>query len=859
MIVRSAAAVFFLLAGAVQAQPLVYDGEPLRDVIEDVERRTAWRFLYSDALVAGHHVRFQADEGSLPDRLEQALAPEGIGVEADYERSRILLVPARAVTTEPTRVVRGRVLDGETGESLPFATVAWNDGQRGVVADESGGFVLTLPATAVPLTASFVGYEAQTAAPRGEALVFRLRPEVSSVPPVVVDGLLFLAAVDTAWTARLQPGRYDAIGEGGGLRALEVLPSVAPSAAFDDGPIIRGSPSDAFEVRLDGVPIYNPRHLFGLVDAFNSDALRAVALYTGVAPARVAVAPGGAVEYVTATGSPRGPMVEAGVSSLAARGAVAAPVRAGRTTVLVGGRTSLLGVGLGVGDDLVEQGLGATRRTSPLPVATAEVLSRVLDVQETSASFWDFHAGAMDERPGGGRMAVTVYAGGDDTELNALRLFRGETDEDDLVQRPVATQNRWGSRAASLLDQRPLSSRLVLTTRLGGSTYDARFAQDDFTFNATLRDFLDFRIDTLGYDNDLVEAVAAQRLDAVLGDGVASGGYSLHLYRQRYEETAAFRPAFVTEQTATRLDLHAGWAGRAVSSLDMDAGFRAHLYSEGGLRFSPRLRARFDLAPGLSVAASLGRSAQFVHRLTLGDAVGAASWTLSDSRETVTVADLAEVTLSAGVGGVTTQITGYLKNTRGQWLHVEDRAARRLNEGTVLTRPWLTDVDARSQGLEALVLVPIRPWSLGVTAALARAELQHPFLNEGAMFPADWDRLARVTFLADGPIVAGLRVASSWTLASGAPNPLAGFQTEDERLPGISRLDLRLTAERRWGGTTASISFAVRNVLDQDNVLTREPTTVVRRTLRGDTRLGVALLDVYDAGFLPTFDLAFRW
>ncbi|MEM1043146.1 MAG: TonB-dependent receptor [Bacteroidota bacterium] len=849
----------FLLAGAVQAQPLVYDSEALRDVIEDVERRTPWRFLYSDALVAGRTVDLRTDAASLPDTLGQVLAPDGIGVEADYERQRILLVPAGPKPVGETRIVRGRVLDAETGEPLPYATVTWNDGQRGVVADESGRFVLTLPsASSVPLTASFVGYDAQTAAPQGEALAFRLRPEASAVPAVVVDGLLFSAAVDTAWAARLQPGRYDAIGEGGGLRALDVLPSVAPSAAFEDGPVVRGSPSDAFEVRLDGVPVYNPRHLFGLVDAFNGDALRAVALYVGVAPARVAVAPGGAVEYVTATGSPRRPTAEVGVSSLAARGAVAAPVRPGRTTVLVGGRTSRLGIGLGVSDALVEQGLGAARRTSPLPRAAAEVTDRVTDVQETSASFWDLHAGAADERPGGGRTALTVYAGGDDTDLGALRLLRGES-EGDLNQQPVATQNRWGSRAASLLDQRPLSPRLVLTTRLGGSTYDARFAQDDFSFNTTIRQVPTVRIDTLGYDNRLAEAVAAQRLDAVLGDGVASGGYSFHAYRQRYEEQAASLPTFATEQTAARLDLHAGWAGRAASALDLDVGFRVHLYSEGGVRFSPRLRTQFDLAPRLSVAASLGRSAQFVHRLTLGDVAGAASWTLSDSRETVTVADLAEVTLSASAGTATAQITGYAKRTRGQWLHVEDRSARRLNEGTVLTRPWLTDVEANAYGLETLVRVPVRPWSFGVSAALARAELQHPFLNGGEAFSADWDRLARVTFLADGPVVAGLRLASSWTLASGAPNPLAGFQMEDERLPALSRLDLRLTAERRWGGAVVSMSLAVRNVLDQDNVLTREPTTLVRRTVRGETRLGVVPLDLYDAGFLPTFDLALRW
>ncbi|MEP0547013.1 MAG: TonB-dependent receptor [Rhodothermales bacterium] len=853
-----------LLGSAVQAQTLTYDDARLRDVIEDVERRTDWRFLYADALVAGKRVGLRTDPGALPDALARAVAPQGIGVETDVERRRILLVPASNPTAvQRDRIVRGRVLDGETGEPLPFATVTWDGGRRGVVADEGGAFVLSLRADdAAPLpalTASFVGYDPETAAPRGDALSFRLRPEAGTYPAVVVNALTFSAPVDTAWAARLRPGLYDAVGEGGGLRALDVLPSVAPSVAFDDGPIVRGSPSDAFEVRLDGVPVYSPRHLFGLVDAFNSDALRAVALYVGVAPARVAVAPGGAVEYVTATGSPRGPSVEFGVSSLAARGAVAVPLRPGRTTVLVGGRTSLLGASPWVGDALVEEGLGAVRRTSPLPVATAEVLSRVVEVQTTSASFWDLHVGGADERAGGGRTAVTVYAGGDDTSLEAQRFFSGEDDGTPPSRRPVATRNRWGSRAASLLDQRPLSPRLVLHSRLGGSAYDARFGQSDFTFNPDRINPLAAFVDTLGYDNELREGIVAQRLDVVLGGGLASGGYSLHLYRQRYEETAANRQVFVADQTATRLDLHAEWSGRVLPALDLAAGLRTHLYSAGGVRLSPRVRARFDLAPGLAVSGAVGRSAQFLHRLTLGDAVGAAAWVLSDDGETVTEADLAEATVDVGAGGVTAQLTGYVKRTRGQWLHIEDRSIRDLANRTVLQFPWLPDVDSRARGLEALVRVPVRPWSLGASAALARVELQHPALGGGEPFAADWDRRLQATFLADGPILPGLWLATAWTVASGAPNPLAERFREADRLDPISRLDLRLTARRRWGGTTASLSLAVRNVLDTDNAVTRESTAVLRRTLTGQTRLGRVPLDVYDAGILPTLDLALRW
>ena len=663
--------------------------------------------------------------------------------------------------------------------------------------------------------------------------------------------------MDTAWAARLRPGRYDAVGEGGGLRALEVLPGVAPQALFSEGLVVRGSPSDAFEVRLDGVPIYNPRHLFGLVDAFNGDALRAVALHVGVAPARVPVAPGGAVEYVTATGSPRRTAVQAGVSTLAARGTVSAPVRPGRTTALVGARGSLLEGAPWLSGQLVEQGLGVVRRTSPLPTGAEDALSRVLDVQATGARFWDVHAALADERAGGGRTVATAYAGGDEADLDALRFVRASREDAGVVRRPVATRNRWGSRAASLVDQRLLSPRLSLATTVGGSLYDARFARSDFAFRfvRTTENPLLQLVDTLGYDNDLREGVVAQRLDAALGGGVASAGYSLHGYRQRYEETAATRRTFVAERTATRLDVHGAWNGR-LAGLDLDAGLRTHLYSGHGLRVSPRLRARAVLAPGVAVAGGLGRSVQVAHRLTLGDVVGAASWVLSGPDETLTEADLAEASVEAGTAGPTLALAAYAKDTRGLWLHTEDRTLRGLADATVLTLPWIDGVEGRARGVEALVRVPLGPWSAGLSAALSRSELRHPALNGGAPFAAEWDRPLRATALADGPLAPGVRVAASWTVASGAPNPLADDAGEADRLGPTSRLDVRLVARRRVGAATAELAVAVRNATDRDNAVTRERTALVRADRQGRLRLAAVPLDVYDAGLLPTLDLS---
>ena len=868
-------ALYAIALGPAGAQTLAYDGAALPDVIEDVERRTDWRFLYPDALVTGARVRLRADAASLPDALGRALARQGIGVEADARRRRILLVPtpradppradpprrpAPVAPERPARIVRGRVFDAETGQPLPFAVVTWDGGRRGVAADEGGAFVLTLrdgsamPGT--PLTASFVGYAAQTAAPRGHNVAFRLTPETVERAAVLVDALTFGAPVDTAWATRLRPGRYDAVGEGGGLRALDLLPSVAPQPLLSEGLRVRGSAADAFEVRLDGVPVYNPRHLFGLADAFNSDALRAVALHVGVAPAHVPVAPGGALDYVTAAGSPRRASASVGLSSLAARASASAPLRPGRTTALVGVRRSILGAV--PSGNLVEQGLGVARRTEPVPAGAEEAIGRVVAVEGTRAEFWDLHAALADERPDGGRTVATAYRGGDATDLDALRWFRASEQDGRLVQRPVATRNRWGSTVLGLADRRPLSRRLVLTTTLGGTRYDARFARDDFTFQflSDATSPLAQRVDTLGYTNDLHEVVAAQRLDAVLGGGLAAAGFRVHGYRQRYQETAASRD-FLDDRAAARLDLHLGWAGR-LGPLDLDAGARGHLFTGARPRLSPRLLVRAG-RPGRAVSVGLGRSVQVLHRLTLGDVAGAAAWLLSYDDGTVTTADLAEVSVEVARGPVSAQVSAYAKRTDGLWLHVEDRAVRDLARFTVLSLPWLTGVEGRGSGVEGLVRLAVGPWSAGATGALAAADLRHPDLAGGEAFPAAWDRRRRATLAADGPLARGLRLAAAWTLASGVPNPLAAEPGEPQRLGALSRLDLRLEARRALGPAAVALAVAVRNALSHDTPLTREMTALVAEAPQRRIRLAGVPLDVYDASRLVTLDLSLRW
>ncbi|WP_243665278.1 hypothetical protein [Rhodothermus marinus] len=97
------------LAGAVRAQPVVYQEVPLRQVLDDVARRSGYQVLYRDALVEGRTVTLQTTEAHLIEALTRELARQGLVLEADTaRRSFYCWKPLRATSRSRGRCAMRR-------------------------------------------------------------------------------------------------------------------------------------------------------------------------------------------------------------------------------------------------------------------------------------------------------------------------------------------------------------------------------------------------------------------------------------------------------------------------------------------------------------------------------------------------------------------------------------------------------------------------------------------------------------------------------------------------------------------------------------------------------------------------------
>lgn len=75
------------------------------------------------------------------------------------------------------------------------------------------------------------------------------------------------------------------LGESDVLRVLQTLPGIKTESDYSGGLHVRGGRNDQNLILLDGIPVYNPWHFFGVFGAFNSDIIHSVEFNKGVFPA----------------------------------------------------------------------------------------------------------------------------------------------------------------------------------------------------------------------------------------------------------------------------------------------------------------------------------------------------------------------------------------------------------------------------------------------------------------------------------------------------------------------------------------------------------------------------------------------
>lgn len=224
------------------------------------------------------------------------MGKRGNGVNVAPAAIVIFLLGCSAVHAQTGRI-EGRIVDAESGEPVAGANVVVQGTRLGDVSDALGRYeIRNVPPGTYGLQFLHIGYDTltvsavQVLASRTIVRNVTLQPSVMMMEGVTVEAIresperyrnLVSVREMTPRSAKRMAGAAEDL-----FRALQVLPGVLAQSEFDTRLYVRGGRPDQNLTLVDGISVYDPYRLFGLVTMFNPETVSEVRLIPGGFPAR---------------------------------------------------------------------------------------------------------------------------------------------------------------------------------------------------------------------------------------------------------------------------------------------------------------------------------------------------------------------------------------------------------------------------------------------------------------------------------------------------------------------------------------------------------------------------------------------
>ncbi|SMG28779.1 TonB-dependent Receptor Plug Domain [Marivirga sericea] len=245
--------------------------------------------------------------------------------------------------------VFGSIVEKGTQEPIVGASISWNNGRDGVVADVEGNFAFSIEKGSHVLTISAVGkktIQKKFKFDRSVNLNFQMSDDVQQLSEVTVKSRGDVSSLKSASMGieRLSIKSIKQIppmmGEVDVIKSIITLPGISSIGEGSGGINVRGGSVGQNLVLLDGAPIFFTSHLFGFFSVFNQDIVEDVVLYKGSIPARY----GGRISSVLSV-STQNPIkdsltVNGGIGLISSRLTLQTPIVKDKLGVMISARST---------------------------------------------------------------------------------------------------------------------------------------------------------------------------------------------------------------------------------------------------------------------------------------------------------------------------------------------------------------------------------------------------------------------------------------------------------------------------------------------------------------------------------------
>jgi carboxypeptidase-like protein/TonB-dependent receptor-like protein len=778
----------------------------LREALATIAKLTPFKFTYKTADIAGiRNIRYQQQNVPVKKVLDDLLSNNGL----QYEQVQTyILIKKISRKAGQTTTVYGFVTAAPSGEALIGTTVNLSGNKTYTTLTNAYGFYsLTIPAGEYILNGSHIGFlesNERMAIEESHRHNIELRvKEADTMQAVIVSSSGKKSIVQNVVTGnhRLSILEIKRIAMGGGepdvLKSLQFLPGIQAAAEGTTNLSVRGGSYDQNLILLDEAPVYNPTHSLGFFSAFNTDALKDVAIYKGIFPAQYGGRLSSVVDIRMKEGNSKQYTLTGGIGLVASRLTFEGPVKKGRSSFMISGRYSNTGAVL--------------NRAYKWGIIDAGTSSNKI-------SFYDLNAKFNTVLGNRDRLYLSAYTGYDNFYLFPLDM---------------TTRMNWGNTTVTARWNHIFNTRLFANTSLLYSHYKyTHFMMDgirDFSWRANLKEVtLKTDFDWSTTRNSLLKLGTGITLQDVwpgkmVPNPAHSTAQSVSLNNRRSAQVFAYinHEQKINKKISISFGIRAtGFAALGDARVyrynaDTTAVIDSTFYGKGKIITSyfgaePKATARFLLSSATSLKIAYGRNYQFQHLLT-NSSVGLPTdmWMPSDTYFKPQYADH----FSAGVyktfpGEAWEASMEVYYRKSFNVIDYRDNAELFLND-KVETQVFTGK--AMGYGLELLIKKSKGVSNGWISYTWSKASRQINGINNSEWYPASYDRRHNLSLVYNQTLSKRIQLSANWVFRSGnrATLPLGTYAFNGMRfiyystrngytLPAHHRLDLSVTWHNRF-------------------------------------------------------------
>lgn len=716
--------------------------------------------------------------------------------------------------------ISGIINDNQSGEKLIFANVVDTLSLTGCASNTSGFYSITLAEREVVLNFSFVGYQSKNIAfllSKDTLLNISLSQD-NQLEEVIVTGKNQSFITRKNEVIKVPMKTLEKLPVMGGepdiLKSIQLLPGISPGSEGNTGFSVRGGNIDQNEILFDGVPVYNPNHVFGFFSVFNNDIINDIHFYKDYLPPKY----GGRLSSVIDIYSKEGSLEEyhgaLSIGLLSSKLALEGPIIKNKTSFILSARRSYI--------DLFAE----------------PIVDNFTDYDDGSYYFYDINAKIRHKFSERSNIQISMYHGKDYGESSIKQDFYSY---DSGLTKDYSTD--WGNFLSTLQWQYMLSKKMFLSYTLNYSKYDYSQSTSNIQYNDEYtNDYLlknQSKIKTLS-NKFLLNYIPNAKNNVELGFELTNyrfkPGVDIHNITNEEEGINIDTTYRISELKNTEYAFHISDEISITKQLKLNAGGRLTWYSSEDkdfLYFDPRISLNYHAGNRLSFRLSYNRTHQFIHLLSKSQISQANDlWLPSSKGLKPQLANQYSLSIEYTPGrNYHFSISPYYKSM--------DNLVEYTNGASYL-RSFTGWGDMTEQGkgmaygIDFFAEKKTGKTTGWIAYSYSHSERKFEEINYGETFLYKYDRPHVLKIALNQKINSKWNIGLTWNLMSGSMVTIATqkdwyelvYEKNAYRLPTYHRLDISVnhTKQRKWGKT--QLGIGVYNAYNKKNIYSLEMVEV---------------------------------